>query len=97
MKPDQAGLEHLELGPAFQIHQSAQSLRVGHVQIIAGDQAQGSAAIEQFLKVRPQQPHAAFHDEGDGDIDPISLVDMGGQMADQGILATGDQRAGVRR
>ena len=66
--------KHAELQIASKVHQVDQGIRVGRVEIVAGDDAHAAASIQQVAKVLANQGNATLQDEGDGKIGTGSLI-----------------------
>jgi len=53
---------------------------LGDVEVVAGEEAQGAAALEQVLQALVDELEAADHGEGDGDVDFVGQVEVGEQV-----------------
>ena len=93
VKRDLCGLEHMQPARALKVGNQPQRRRFRHAQIVAGQEPQLAATVQQIAQMRQDQPHAGGHQEGYRQIDGARPVDQGAQMGVQRIFTARDQRA----
>jgi len=86
------GVEDAQVGGLRQVHQPAQRGGVGGPEVVAHQQPQAAAALQQLLEIGEQQVDARAQGEGHGRVDLHRLVDMGGEMGEQRRLRPVEQR-----
>ena len=96
MERDARRMEHVKLSVVIKILHQAQGRWLGDVEVVAGEEPQPPTAFEQIAQMRQNQPCPGRHQERDGEIDRLCLVDQRPKVRVQGILTARDQRAVMR-
>ncbi len=91
-----SGLEDSELKLAWvlvgEVEESFQSVRVGDVEVVAGDQPTLPPALEQKVFEGPDDAvEAGGLEKGDGEIGPFGRLEILEKMGQQGVVAAGDE------
>jgi hypothetical protein len=80
-----------------EIQQLSQRGWLGNVEVVACEEPQPAASVEELLQGGLQKPNTAVQYESYGNVNRLCLLNVRQEMLHQGIFAPGDQRSTVRR
>ncbi len=87
--------EHPELAVALEVEQADKCVGVSDAEVVAGQQAQTAAALEEVAEVRLDAVDAAGHHEADGDIDLVGAGELLAETMQQRVVGAAGDEAGA--
>ncbi|MBU6290240.1 MAG: hypothetical protein KGS10_18940 [Chloroflexi bacterium] len=93
MERDLEGFEDPELDLASEVGETKQRLGLGDVEVVAGEQAEGAAAVQEVAQVLDHEVEAAGANEGDAQVGGGRAVEVRAEVGQQGVVrAAVDER-----